>query len=122
MEFINEEICNEPYVDVVVRKVIVHPYYKKDGFGNQFNDIALLELDEIVKFNLWIKPICLPSDSRFKGMNFTEHSMEVSGFKLTTANEDSSVSKKVFYLNVVAQDKCRSLYKGKKIYVTNKQV
>lgn len=121
MEFVNEVICNEPHVDVPVRKVIVHPYYKKDSHG-QFNDIALLELDGSVKFNMWIKPICLPSDSKFKFMNFTDHSMEVSGFKLTTANEDSSVSKKVFYLNIVAQNKCRALYKDKKVYVTNNQV
>lgn len=122
MEFINEVVCNDPYVDVNVRKVIEHPKYKKEYY-DQLNDIALLELESNVKFTEFIKPICLPNDLRIRKMDFTGHSMEVSGFKLhPKSNEDTSPTKKVYFLNVVEQDKCRAHYAKMKIDVTNTQI
>lgn len=122
MEFINEVVCNDPYVDVNVRKVIVHPKYKKDS-NDQLNDIALLVLERNVKFTEFIKPICLPNDARIRKMDFTGHSVEVSGFQLDLkSNDGTSSTKKVYYLNVVEQDKCRAFYAKMKIDVTNSQV
>ncbi|CAH1727598.1 unnamed protein product [Chironomus riparius] len=122
MEFVNEQVCNDPFVDVQVMKVITHPNYKKESV-NQFNDIAILELERDVKFTEWIKPICLPVDLNIRNMNFTSHSVEVSGFKLTEKDvESSSPTKKVFYLYVVEQEKCKANYASMKVDVTNAHI
>uniref|UniRef100_A0A673X592 Peptidase S1 domain-containing protein n=1 Tax=Salmo trutta TaxID=8032 RepID=A0A673X592_SALTR len=41
-----------------LRQVICHPYYNAYTFDN---DIALMELDSLVTFSDYIRPICLPS-------------------------------------------------------------
>ena len=41
--------------DIPVKKIIVHPnYFRMD------NDIALMQLSRAVKFNSYVKPVCLP--------------------------------------------------------------
>ncbi|XP_070510000.1 CLIP domain-containing serine protease B4-like [Chironomus tepperi] len=122
MEFINEVVCNDPYVDVPVKKVIEHPNYKKYSL-NQHNDIALLELEYNVKFTVYVRPICLPIDPRIGQMNFTSHSVEVSGFQLNEKYANSSLTKKVYYLNVVDHDRCRQdTYTATKAMVTSSQI
>jgi len=50
--------------EVVVRKiqkVVLHPKYKDDGSG--YYDLAIIELDKVVDFGNYIRPVCLPSGS-----------------------------------------------------------
>lgn len=43
-----------------VRQIIRHKYFKKAKYNILMNDIALLQVDEIM-YNDYIQPICLPT-------------------------------------------------------------
>lgn len=43
----------------MVTHVIIHPEYSHDDLKN---DLALLKLHEPLKFNRWVRPVCLPVD------------------------------------------------------------
>lgn len=74
----DDKECAPPVVDNLVVQKIVHPNYVK-GTRSQHNDIALLRLESKVKFNVFVRPICLPLDLSLKGRNFTGYSYEVAG-------------------------------------------
>lgn len=115
-----EEMCNDPYVDVKVSQVIEHPEYKQVGAA-QYNDIALLKLERDVQTSLWIKPICLPIEQSLRDLDYTEQSLEVSGFGLTEKGFSSEVKLRVD-LDVVKQDTCKRFYASKGVEIKNTQV
>jgi hypothetical protein len=82
-------ICAPPVIDVNIAQTIVHENYN----DLQHNDIALLQVDQFIQFNDFIKPICLPLDksqfSRTDGLHFV-----VSGFGRTERQSSSSIKLK----------------------------
>jgi len=63
-----------------VKRIIIHPDFDEHVLEN---DLALIELEEPVKFDVHIQPICLP----FKQDNFTSKEGFVSGFGFTKYRE-----------------------------------
>ncbi|KAL7024686.1 hypothetical protein ACKWTF_013167 [Chironomus riparius] len=116
----NEVICNNDHVEVPVVEVIVHPEYYSLGAA-QYNDIALLKLQQDVEYTAWIKPICLPLDSRIRTTDFTSHNLEVAGFGLTETGYASPVKKRV-YLDGVAQAQCQRSYRTIGVRIFDNQI
>ena len=115
-----DDFCNEPYVDVPVAEIIVHPEYHSISVA-QYHDIAILKLANKVEFNNWIKPICLPIDSRVRSMDFTSHSLEVAGYGLTENNVTSPVKMKV-ELEGRTQAECQLMYRKVNVRIFEKHV
>nr|XP_039268100.1 A disintegrin and metalloproteinase with thrombospondin motifs adt-1-like [Styela clava] len=47
-----------------MKKHILYPNWNEDKF--EINDIALIELDKPVRFNRWVRPVCLPNGEKPK--------------------------------------------------------
>ncbi|XP_070510021.1 CLIP domain-containing serine protease B4-like [Chironomus tepperi] len=116
----DDGFCNEPYVDVPVAEIKIHPEYYFEGVA-QYHDIALLKLDRKVEFNEWIKPICLPIDSRVRSMDFTSHSLEVAGYGLTENGVTSPIKKKV-ELEGRTQAACQADYNKAGVLISEKHI
>lgn len=52
--------CMDPPVDYAIEKIIPHPLYNPTN-PSKHHDLALLKLNETVKYSDFIQPICLPS-------------------------------------------------------------
>jgi len=57
------ETCTEPYQDIKVAEVKIHPDYKRTASGLAQNDIMLLKLSRPAVYNNFVQPVCLPSPS-----------------------------------------------------------
>lgn len=77
--YTNEQICNDPHVDIPVVEKIVHEQYEPNS-KNQHHDIALLRLFKNVKYTDFIKPICLPLDTGARSYNLADVVLTVSGW------------------------------------------
>ncbi|CAG9806987.1 unnamed protein product [Chironomus riparius] len=119
-KFNNEELCNDPYVDVDVIEIIVHPEYIPLS-PSQPNDIMMLKLKDTVEFSKWIKPICLPHDPSVGGIDFTKLSLEVAGFGKTD-NATSSNVKMRLDVDGVDQERCTGYYGPKSVSITSYQI
>lgn len=75
----NEQVCNEPIVDVPVVEKIVHEDYVPNS-KNQHHDIALLRLSRYVKYTDFARPICLPVDSVLRNSNENGKKFVVAGW------------------------------------------
>lgn len=53
-------------VDIKVKKVVRHPKFDPHTYNN---DIALFKLDEPIKFNKYVSPVCLPKSDVKPGTN-----------------------------------------------------
>ncbi|CAG9806988.1 unnamed protein product [Chironomus riparius] len=115
----DEEMCNDPYVEIRVAQVIQHPQYHQTGAA-QYNDIALLKLEREVQTNVWIKPICLPIDQSLRDLDYTAQSLEVTGFGMTETDFKSDVKLRVD-IDVVAQNECKQFYGSKGVDIKNTQ-
>uniref|UniRef100_T1IWG7 Peptidase S1 domain-containing protein n=1 Tax=Strigamia maritima TaxID=126957 RepID=T1IWG7_STRMM len=94
-----------PIVERNVRKVHQHPNFVPSTFEN---DLALLELDKPVEFQLHIVPICLPTtDEDFTGaMGF------VSGFgRLSSGGRHASVLNHVS-VPILSKKQCQEYFKA----------
>lgn len=104
--FVNEKLCNDPYIDVGIDEVITHEQYLPQSF-NQHNDIALIRLSQKVIFNEFIKPVCLQADSSLSSVGQT---VTVAGFGKTESAVSSNFKLKVS-LNIVENEKCNQLFR-----------
>lgn len=80
--YINEQVCNNPPVDVSVEEKIVHENYEPNS-KNQHNDIALLRLSKNVQYSDFIRPICLPVDSSLRNKDLSGVTLDVAGWGLS---------------------------------------
>ncbi|KAH8404637.1 hypothetical protein KR215_005417 [Drosophila sulfurigaster] len=97
LEFNNDKDDAQPE-DFGVRKSTEHPDYE---YGLLYNDIAIVELDRQVNFNVYKVPACLPFEDGSRQDSFI-----ATGWGHTTfAGSDSNVLRKV-KLNVFGRDRC----------------
>lgn len=59
--------CTDPPVDYAVEKIIPHPLYNPTN-PSKHHDIAILKLNDTVKYSDFIQPICLPTKEFNKGL------------------------------------------------------
>ena len=119
-DFLNEHVCNAPYVDIPVAQAISHEGYDPNS-KNQYNDIALLKLERDVKFTKWIKPICLPLASNLRNADYTGHSLDVAGFGKTKTDNFSPVKQRI-EIDGVARNQCQQFYSTQGVNLANSQV
>ena len=48
---------------IFVRKIIIHPNFKRNDDQDNDNDIAILKLKQSLSFNDFVQPACLPDHS-----------------------------------------------------------
>jgi hypothetical protein len=77
--FINEQVCNDPPVDIPIEKLIPHEQYDPQG-ANQHNDIALLRLAQPVTYTTYVRPICLPVEPQLQANDFVKQTLSVAGW------------------------------------------
>lgn len=71
------DVVNPHRVNLRLAQIVCHPAYDSETFNN---DICLLRLSKPVKFNKYIQPICLPSETS----NFHDGNKAwVTGFGVT---------------------------------------
>jgi len=58
-----QEVCTEPYQDIKVAEVIIHPDYGLTLHRLAENDIMLVKLSRPAVYNNFVQPVCLPSPS-----------------------------------------------------------
>jgi Trypsin len=59
--------CMPPPVDYVIEEIIPHPQYDPKN-PSKHHDLAILRLNESVKYNDFVRPICLPTKEYNKGL------------------------------------------------------
>lgn len=101
-------VCNDPYLDVPIERIIVHEQYDPDS-RSQYHDIALLRLQRDVTFTEFIKPICLPVETGLRSIKYTNKALEVVGFG-KTETENSSSNKLKVSLNALSDQQCQAKY------------
>lgn len=116
-DFITGSVCNDPYVEVAVSQIIVHPEYLADA-KHQPNDIALLKLQTAVRYTNYIKPVCLPAPT-LRTLDWTGHALEVAGFGKTEFVNSNPVKLKVD-VDAFSTVECKNIYKT--LPLTDKQV
>ncbi|XP_017781183.1 PREDICTED: serine protease snake-like [Nicrophorus vespilloides] len=93
---------SKTFEDFQVLRVHRHPLYKRPS---KYNDIALLELDRLVKTTLYIQPACL-------NINITDspHNLIATGWGLLSFFGRAAEHLQKLYLNHVNNTKCRLNY------------
>lgn len=59
--------CMDPPVDYAIERIMPHPLYNPKN-PSKHHDIAILKLNETVKYTDFIQPICLPTKEFDKGL------------------------------------------------------
>lgn len=99
-------ICAPPAVDMTVERTIVHPEFFPFT-KEQYNDIAVIQLNGFVNFNEFIKPICFPETS-FE-QDFDDVQLIVAGFGKTELSPNSQIKLKTD-LRGMSNSKCQQTY------------
>lgn len=114
-------VCNpDPYLEVPVENIIVHPNYNPID-RNKVNDIALIKLKNDVISTKFISPICLPVEKSSRAINYTNHTLEVSGFG-RTENGTTSQRKMKLKLNARTPEYCQDIYEKHRVKFQNSHV
>ncbi|KAL3286009.1 hypothetical protein HHI36_000523 [Cryptolaemus montrouzieri] len=117
---INKQCLLTPPIDVLVDERIPHEKYDPED-KNQRHDIALLRLHEDVKFNDYIKPICLPVEAKERLKTYSGANLTVAGWGQTENTSSSSVKLKLV-VPVKANDECNSIYRDAERELSEKQL
>ncbi|XP_050413698.1 limulus clotting factor C [Patella vulgata] len=91
--------------DLQVNTIYPHPDY---DFETYESDIALIKLKKTVKFNRWIRPVCLP-----KSYNASSNMTGVEG--VFTGWGGRLPHLKMTKVRIIGQEVCRQFYKERKI-------
>lgn len=87
-----------------VVKRIPHPEYNPPLV---YNDLALLELGEVIAFTIFIKPACLRDPFQDKNPDV----LVATGWGLTESGGDQSQILQKVSLNTFTEDECKRIYK-----------
>lgn len=78
------QICSDAILDIEIKEIILHDDYVPDSVSHE-HDIALILLEQSVKFTKWIKPICLPTSEEMKSKSYDGISIDVAGWGYTSS-------------------------------------
>ncbi|XP_037729713.1 melanization protease 1 [Drosophila subpulchrella] len=112
--------CNDPYIDCPVVERIPHPQYPGNS-RDQLHDIALLRLQDEVKYTDFISPVCLPSLASQRNDIFLGRKVVVAGWGRTETNFTSNIKLKAD-LDPVSTDVCNQRYSSQRRTVTANQL
>lgn len=84
-----EESCLPPVQDIEIAEIIIHSEYKTEN-SYPFHDIALLRLKQIVEFNDFVKPVCLPLAKHLWNKDYTGEHLVTAGWGKTQTYELNS--------------------------------
>jgi hypothetical protein len=73
------DLCAPEPIDIKVVGTIPHPNYVQKS-ASKHHDIAFLRLAKQIKFNDFVKPICLPLDPVLWEKDYRGYTFEVAGF------------------------------------------
>lgn len=75
-----EDHCSDPPINYSIAEIIVHDGYRPHS-ANREHDIALIRLSQSVKFTVWIKPLCLPTASTLRDLDYGDDvTFQVAGW------------------------------------------
>merc|ERR1719411_2418621 len=57
------KVCTEPYQDITVAEIKIHPDYRLTSYRLAVNDVMLLKLSSPAIYNDFVRPVCLPPPS-----------------------------------------------------------
>lgn len=87
----DQSFCAPPPVDHFIVQAITHKKYRVNARDQQF-DIALLRLAKTVTFNDFVRPVCLPLNPELWDKDYTNHTFDVAGTKLTADHRDRNIN------------------------------
>ncbi|XP_053947425.1 serine protease 7 [Anastrepha ludens] len=117
----NEYSCTSAALRVGVEETIPHEQYR-DNSANKENDIALLRLDQDVRFSNSIRPICLPSavkQERSAPASGTLYT--VAGWGRTLRSPKSAIIQKL-QVPLVDLAQCQQKYRERKVNVVDSHI
>lgn len=75
---------DDKIIEMEVKKTIPHPDFDRE---NKVNDIALLELENLVMFTEKIRPVCLNADATIVRRNLTQFTWSSAGIDGNGSND-----------------------------------
>ncbi|KAF2895873.1 hypothetical protein ILUMI_10308 [Ignelater luminosus] len=112
-EITDFKYCSEPVRRFKVNKIIKHHNYNK---ASGSDDIALIQLQDIVTYSEFISPICLPTGI---APSFESFVPVVAGWGTTIKNDSSSNQLKAAQISLLSADECRKKIQNSKPLNTN---
>ncbi|XP_039970554.1 serine protease 7 [Bactrocera tryoni] len=117
----NDYSCAPAAIRVGIEETIPHAQYRDDS-PNKENDIALIRLDQDIRFSDSIRPICLPSavaQERSTPASGTQYT--VAGWGRTLRSPKSAVKQKL-QVPLVDLSQCQRKYRERKVNVVSTQL
>lgn len=114
--------CADAPIDVPIEQKIAHEKYSpKDP--NTHHDIAIVRLAKPVASTYFIKPICLPTESKFRSAakDYSGLRFDVSGWGKTEYGVKSRY-KLAASVPVQTMSSCQSAYRPNGLTITDKQI
>lgn len=97
---------SEQRFEIKPSNTFIHDKYD-NRTSKQDHDIAIVRLDQSIKFNKWAQPICLPS----KSLEYKPGTIcEVAGFGLVHRNLKSSSTLQIARVPIVSDTECKAKY------------
>jgi Trypsin len=110
--------CAYDVVEIGILKIYAHESYDHTS-ANKFNDIAVIELEFPVKFNEFIRPICLPTNDTVEYFDYG--SATVTGFGKTESGKNSQRLLKA-EIDVVDRESCKRKYRVQGVTIHETQI
>lgn len=112
--------CSPSPVDVVIVQKTPHPQYNPQSL-EQYNDIALLRLEQRISYTDFVKPICLPRSPELRDKNSVGLKLQVAGWGRTATARFSNVKQKVG-VDGVELAKCNEVYRQEQVVLRDEQL
>ncbi|XP_050512830.1 CLIP domain-containing serine protease HP8-like [Diabrotica virgifera virgifera] len=112
----NEGFCNEKAVTVGIERLSFHEKYDAND-KTSGNDIAIIKLNQTVKYTNFIRPICLPEPNEESSRN---DRLMIAGWGLTE-HGDTNVKIKVELLFRM-RDECMTAYRPIGLILSDSQI
>lgn len=103
--------CSPEPLDITIADTIIHENYNP-RLKNQENNIALLRLAESVKYNEFVKPICLPRTQTLKTQDYHGKTLLISGHGSRKLRDS---------LDGVSNAKCNDIYGQTNVSIVDSQ-
>ncbi|CAH1710302.1 venom protease [Aphis gossypii] len=104
-------------IDIPITRVITHEKYNAQEFTN---DIALLKLENNVRFNQFIQPICLPILSHHRANKLVKSVPFVAGWGATSFRGPSSTTLMEIQIPVLDNSECKRAFANKKAIIDDR--